>query len=247
LPSKKPSGRKLKIIDIPECWLICCDGKSEALYLKSLIDDLFLRSNKNKHRIHIGDGSCLGYCSSQHKALLDKAIKCGSCYDRIWIVTDQDAKGVDTKKLGQEFQDTVREADNNNIGCAWTIPKFEYWMLIHGNPMAGAPDDSVIDKKLKEYMVGCKNSYDEPCERTCEKKCDSPASKICEKALDKPYPNSYKLLGGWDAMNTAKKYAEKLYEENRDDINNYNFSSISCGTSFHLLIDELLKYFELDT
>lgn len=246
-------------IQAPE-WLICCEGKSEAIYFNDLLDCLNSQyQDRISARIYVGiKDACesketCGACGRQHLNLYNKCMLCSKrgLFQKIWIVFDLDADcdPENKKKLLKSFSETVKKCVHERIiNAAWSIPCFEYWLALHsGNYIdAGSVQsfkskiqdmgNSAIDKKMP-----CNKKYQN---QTGEKHCKLKCPKICEKVLAKPYYNGFTAFGGLDGVHEASQMCKKRYdEEDTKKLSKFKFDDISCCSNIHCMISEIFQYY----
>lgn len=232
----------------PEQWLICCEGRSELLYLSALVNEL---AKGRRHGIHFGNaksckpiGDMRGECGRQNISLYDKAQQCAAqgLFSRVWIVFDLDAVGEAEKNQKENFSRAIKLCQSNAlISAAWSIPKFEYFLFLHSGSQIEALSDTAYSKKIHE--LGEKFIADENlCLQRCQTSCRK--SNACKKVLEKPYYNGFYALGGLAGARAASKLSKKSFEENIEDIEHCNFRKVTSCSSMHQLIQELIEYFE---
>lgn len=246
-------------IEIPTKWLICCEGKSEAVYFTDLVNMLANFSGKKNHGIHVGLKNEVcgrkripGECSRQNISLLQRVETCAGTgfYDQVWLVFDYDADGqVERGKIHNAFIKTIAEANKLSFGAAWSKPCFEYWLVSHYKYIDACTIKKLNDdlkEKLKTAMAlkpMCNKNYRSlPREQHCSK----PQPYVCSKCTKKPYYNSIICLGGLSGIKIANVNSNRNYTSNHDKISQSRFTEVSCCTSVFKLVDELFKYFEID-
>lgn len=255
----KARTRSWARIEIPTKWLICCEGKSEAVYFTDLVNLLANFSGKKNHGIYIGlkNKECgkkriPGECSRQNISLLQRVETCAGTgfYERVWLVFDYDADGQEEKeKINKAFINTITGADKLSYGAAWSIPCFEYWLVSHYKFVDACTIKMLYDDlkdKFKTAMASkpmCNKNY-----RSIprEQHCNKPQPYVCSKCIKKPYYNSITCLGGLGGIKIANMNSKRNYASNNDKISQSKFTEISCCTSVFILVDELFKYFEID-
>lgn len=244
----------------PKGWLICCEGKSEVVYLSDLVEELSRRSGKDASSIYIGlqgevcnKGGFQGACGRQHLELLQKAESCSSRFiERVWIVFDYDVDGVPNREqLYQNFSKTILDAENRDIETAWSIPSFEYWLLSHKTYLESVTPDVLVrnlENALSEVVRTrplCNKKYQN---KAGESHCNKPAPFVCEeKATVKPYYNSFACLGGLEGLKIAYKNSNRCYVNNNSNVQSRRYKQISCCSSMHLLVDALIHYFGFES
>ena len=256
--SRNMRKREVGRVCRPTQWLICCEGATEATYLSALVKELSEKSGKINHGIHIGlnDKRCsrkgvAGACQRQHNELLKKAETCSSsfAFEKVWIVFDLDADGQQNKEeIHNKFAEAIRRADER-IQVAWSIPCFEYWMLLHKKNLT-ATTQKAIEDDIKRIMTDARDS-----KLSCRKEfastatdhCNKDKTILCEECLNKPYCNSLVCLGGLAGVEKARKNSRHCYAENEENIKKQKFKQISCCSNMHTLVEALMEYFEIET
>lgn len=249
--NNKRREKNKKEIDTYPRWLICCEGKSEVIYLKNLVEQLSKKYGIH-HNIQFGikeqcEGDLYGECKRQHMSLIDKADICQRMInaEETLVVFDEDAKGENKKEQKKNFKEAILYAENMDyLNAYWSSPSLEYWFAIHGNDYISGADDS----KLKEKTIALiKDNYKEThCSDNKLGNCNNGSCNgkvTCKKALDKPYFNSFNCLGGFDALERAIKNGEKSVRDNKCN-DKYDFKNMICCTNMHELVKKLRKYFE---
>ena len=105
--------------------LIVCEGeKTEPNYFRSFHmmknqSDLVYEIKSEGGRINTVDVVNLAI------QLRDKAKKEGNPYDSVWAVFDKDSFPDD------KFNQAIKKAEANGIGCAWSNEAFELWYVYH--------------------------------------------------------------------------------------------------------------------
>lgn len=239
----------------PAQWLICCEGKSEVIYLTDFIDALSRKSGISSSRIKIGlsGKSCSrsgfqGACGRQHCELLHRAETCRSSdfYERVWIVYDLDADGKPNRtELYRNFTSSIEQATKVEIGAIWSVPCFEYWLASHINyyvSFTPAIYDSLRNTFIASASAGvrCNKRFQN---QAGENHCLKPNPVVCDKAFRKPYYNSFECLGGIGSTKLAYKNCIRSFESNINKIEEMNFKDISCCSNMHILITALCDYF----
>lgn len=241
-------------------WLICCEGKSEVIYLTDLIDELARRSGKDASAINIGlqgeacnRGGFQGACGRQHLELLRKAESCSSRFiERVWVVFDYDVDGVPNRdQLYQNFSKTILDAESRGIETAWSIPSFEYWLLSHKSYQDVITPDALsrnlvasLSEAVRTHPL-CNKRYQN---KAGEAHCSRPTPNVCaDRALVKPYYNSFTCLGGIEGLKAASRNSNRCYVSCSTDIQSRKYKSISCCSNIHVLVDALIHYFGFES
>ncbi len=244
----------------PTEWLICCEGKSEVIYLTDLVDQLSLRSGKSSGGIHIGliDADCSrrgfrGACGRQHQELLQRVQTCASkFFEKRWIVFDCDADGQPNREqLYSNFGKTILQSNNAGVEVAWSIQSFEYWLLSHKNYLDGVTKDTIernLSIAISEAVMQkppCNKKYQN---KSGENHCQKGSPSVCEdKAARKPYYNSLTCLGGITGVKNACNNSKRCYIRYQSEIISRQYKSISCCCNIHQLVDALAEYFGYTT
>lgn len=136
--------------------LIVCEGeKTEPNYFRSF--SMMANSSGLVYEINTAGG---GINTIQ---VVDKAIqlkaqadKVGTPYDSVWVVFDRD----DFKPT--DFDNAIKKATKNKIGCAWSNEAFELWYVYHfddrSTPMNRNDYKDIITKRIRDtgYRKGNK-------------------------------------------------------------------------------------------
>lgn len=143
--------------------LIVCEGdKTEPTYFSRLIKFLEL-STANVHVI-AADGSDPKSVAKSAKAQYQKLIDIGEYYNRVYCVFDRDEHST--------FKAAVKMAKANNFYTAYSVPCFEYWLLLHfkysrapfsrsGSKSASQNCASELTLHLPAYSKNLKEIYDD--------------------------------------------------------------------------------------
>lgn len=245
-------------------WLICCEGKSEVVYLSALIkalDKESQESGKIKHNIYLGvPEKCSqmpnGCCGRQHKDLYNKAVLCSrrSQFEKVWILFDLDADCDPANKAQKikNFRDTIAACETDSIALpVWSIPCFEYWLALHSGNRIDVGSVETLEAQVHRLVQQAINDK-LPCDKSYrsmprESHCTLENPSICEKSLKKPYYNSFTALGCTPGTQKACKLCKQVYEEYNPDAipdSALKFSKIACCSNMHILIAELFSYFD---
>lgn len=244
----------------PTKWLICCEGKSEVIYLTDLVEQLSLRSGKSADGIHIGraDADCSrrgfrGACARQHLELLHKVQICASkFYEKRWIVFDCDADGQPNREqIYNNFDKTIFLSSDTGVDVAWSIQSFEYWLLSHKSYQDVGTKETIernlttaISEAIKQKPT-CNKKYQN---KSGENHCQKENPLVCEgKASRKPYYNSLTCLGGIASVKNACNNSNRCYNRYNPNIISRQYKVISCCSNIHQLIDALAEYFGYKT
>lgn len=133
-------------------------------------------------------------------------------YQNIWLVFDKDDF--------EDFDETIKSAEERGYHVAWSNPCFEYWLYLHF-----AYSDSALCRedwfqKLKESFV----AYD-----------------LSESGYQKNEENLYELLESVYGVETAIKNAKRRMADFKTG---ESPSKCDPGTKVHVLVHELRSYLE---
>lgn len=71
-------------------------------------------------------------------------------YDQVWVVFDRENKNHPRRT---QFPKATQLADDNDIRVAYSIPSFEFWLLLHFEfTTASCHDCAAVVKKLKGFI-----------------------------------------------------------------------------------------------
>lgn len=193
-------------------FLIICEGsKTEPLYFKSFTKDLPL------YTLDI-EAEGLGF---DPMGVVDRAIerKISSVkkYDRIWVVFDKD--DFPTKA----FNNAIKKAEANKIGCAWSNEAFELWYILHFHYL-----DARIDRA----------DYQSYIEREMNKQIHAKGSASEKKktyTYEKNAQDTYALLAKYGDQGKAIEWAKKLVQK----YSSANHASHNPCTRVFALVEEL--------
>jgi len=263
---KDRKKRHVRKVEHAPRWLICCEGKSEVVYLTALINELAQKSQaegKVRHNINLGVPSSrcavktlCGACGRQHKELYNKIVLCAraSQFERVWMLFDLDADCdlENKRRLINDFKDTIKQCEVDSIVTPiWSVPCFEYWLALHSGSRIDVGSIETLTAKIRQ-KVGTSIRDKMICDKMYssmpkENHCSVKKPVICEKALSKPYYNSFRALGGEQGSTLAEKMCEQVYKEYNPRAvaeSSLDFSKISCCSNMHILIHALHKYFD---
>ena len=121
--------------------LILCEGLTEKLYFKTIIDNIKINAVETKILKNKG----------QHKSLIKKCIKeREKCVEElggdieVWAICDHD-----NMKIG--YQELLRYAQENGINLAFSCPQFETYLLQH----FGYQKNRKSKKELEDDLNNC--------------------------------------------------------------------------------------------
>ncbi len=145
--------------------LIVCEGeKTEPNYFKSF--EMTQRSGSRIIDFGIdckGDGKNTIQVVDEAIRLKKKAEKSKKPYDSVWAVFDKD------NFPNVKFDNAIRKAEANGIGCAWSNEAFELWYVNHfdyrSTPMSRVDYQSAINKCVRKNKKYSSFSYKKNDER----------------------------------------------------------------------------------
>ncbi len=134
-------------------------------------------------------------------------------YQNIWIVFDKDDF--------EDFDQAIKDGENNGYHVAWSNQSFEYWLYLHFNYSDSAlhRDDwcDKLDDIFRKYELG-------------------------NGTYQKNYGDIYALVNTYDGVNTAIKNAKRRLDAFRDGKDRP--SEYDPGTTVYKLVQELKKFLE---
>jgi hypothetical protein len=153
--------------------------------------------------------------------------------------------------LYQNFSRTILDSRAKDIETAWSIPRFEYWLLSHKS-YQDAITPEVISRNLVTSLSEavraqplCNKRYQN---KAGESHCSRPTPNVCaDKALAKPYYNSFACLGGLEGLKAACRNSNRCFVSCNSDIQSRKYKSISCCSNIHVLVDALVHYFGFES
>jgi len=205
----------------PRCQ-ICTEGRTEAIYIEQLVERLSLSAivtvnspNRNSRCVKQG-------CGKQHTDLLDQMQECGRNWSNVseqWLVHDLDR--VDAKSI-QSFDDTYRRSySESGIHTVYSIPCFEYWLLLH---------HSRLDSDLT--CEGCQDKVKRLLRRNNRGKRQVPVEAY------KTDPDMLRFFT--DVSGQAVSHAKSLFGGKIGDPP-FCPSTVSPSTNFHKLVERLRR------
>lgn len=201
---KKTITRSPESRDGLKIYLIACEGEcTEPNYLQGLVK----HQKKNKK---IAAGTEIRISKHSHsdprgvlQDLLDTPNR--EQFDESWIVIDRDPVEYKGKGIGghskENFEIAIKDSKENNVKVACSNPCFELWLVLHFEYRDTSCTRDDIQKKALEKI----NTLLEP------------KAKIKNVDDMKSLTNIYDLVK--DKVFTAKKYAEKLKQNDLDNVN----------------------------
>ena len=192
--------------------LIVCEGeKTEPNYFRSF--SMIANSSGLVYEINTAGG---GINTIQ---VVDKAIqlkaqadKVSNPYDSVWVVFDRD----DFKPT--DFDNAIKKATKNRIGCAWSNEAFELWYLLHFHNRVTAMS---------------RDEYKHAIEAAVNEKIKNKKKPFKYKKND---PNMFNLLKEIGRQDLAIRWAKEL----NDKINGEKFAIYNPNTQVYKLVEELI-------
>ena len=212
---------KKKRVANPIKWCICTEGETEAIYLKSYCKALDIR-----HLVDINseNPNCLlkagKACARQHRSLVDQIQICwkSSSYERMIAVHDLDEDGdVKTKS----FDDAFVAGRQAGIYVYYSIPAFEYWLLLHNNPVDADLSRVDCSNKAKEYINKKRKDKNKPPLRKTAYKTDA---------------DLFLYFGGLDGADRAEQNARRRWVNGKLP---ERPSTVKPSTNLYILLGEL--------
>lgn len=203
--------------------LIVCEGeKTEPLYFK------------NFNNIVMGNwiytidckGGRMNTVQVVKKAieLRNKAKEANKPYDSVWAVFDKD------DFPDKDFNDAIRLAENNDIGCAWSNEAFELWYVLHfenRTSQTGRNDyKSLINKHINKAKPKGEKQYE-------YEKNDGNIGNLLQK-----YGNEEKAIDYAEALD--KSYVDNAYSRHNPCTTVYKLVKMLRGKD-KKFIDKLKK------
>lgn len=137
--------------------LIVCEGeKTERNYFLSF--HMMQNSSSIVYEIKT-EGGKIETTQVVNRALTLRkdAEKQGKAYDTVWAVFDKDDFS------DGKFNDAIRTAEKEGIGCAWSNKSFELWLLYHfenrTNPVENKDLVKALEKYIGEYQKNLTEEY----------------------------------------------------------------------------------------
>jgi len=195
--------------------IILCEGETEENYFKGLVTQDKYRRQFASISVDIfkpKDHSPLGLINKAKEKIKD-AKREKNPYDFIWVVFDKDGHA----NIPGAFE--IARANNPEIQIAFTIPCFEYYVLLH------------FEKTSKPF-----------------KKCDDVISQIKKESYLVDYEkasNIFKLLEGnmKNGLTNSKWIIDKFQEDLDNGERIYNLSAYS---NIHDLVIFLYSLLDID-
>lgn len=102
--------------------LLLCVGQTERVYFEEMTRELSL-SNLNIQIRQDAEGQDPGSMIRTALQLRKTEKKMGNDFESIWVVFDRDRFG--------QFESGIDQARANQVQVAWSVPCFEYWLVLH--------------------------------------------------------------------------------------------------------------------
>ena len=224
----KKRGQRRTRKATPLKWCICTEGDTEALYLTAYCEELGIRHLVDINPHPFSNPSGKG-CGEQHLRLINKVARFNkqSNYEKVFAVHDFDEDG----KASVESFDSATEVGgvSTEMGiCSviYSIPSFEYWLLLHNNPLSDSLSRQRCFQKALNYVNDVRKQR----------------SEVPLRKRDfKTNPDLYSYFGGKNGAESAKKHAKARWSEEGLENPPHKPSSVRPSTNFYLLLDELEK------
>ena len=134
--------------------------------------------------------------------------------DQVWIVIDKDNFEI------EDFNSTINNCNNNDIGCSWSNPCFELWFWLHVKDVNGKFNTkSCIEKFSKDFQSTFGIEY-------------SKTNLKCIELLNSPENREL-------AINRAKKLVDIM--QSSKDYNKNNYSEHNPYTTVYKLVENILN------
>lgn len=210
--------RRKPILEEKPVMLIYCEGENTepSYFNKFKIASLSVESFGEGHNT---------------KSLVKRAIQLSSMkhYERIWCVFDADPI-PGNKNRSRDFNESIKLAERNGFGVAYSNQAFEYWLLLHFEDHQGG--------KLERAQYGPRiNSYINKFGVTYDYQGSKIVSQEFYNLLMQP-DEKIKSQNGKRRVRLALRRAEKIF-------NMYDHLSPAreeSSTTVFKLVKELLKY-----
>lgn len=219
----KKSDKKKRAVSLPK-WSICTEGETEALYLEAYCRDLGVHDlidiNSTIPYCKLDRGKA---CGRQHRSLIEQMQRCHNPrrYERSIAVHDFDEDGDVTRKLFDEASEIGEQAD---FSVYYSIPSFEFWLLLHLNLVTSDLSRDVCLDKVKKHVNDIRKRNKKTLLRNAEIKTD---------------PDLYKYFDGKDGVERAKKHALELWD---DKLPPKKPSSVRPSSNMYLLMDDIKEF-----
>lgn len=204
----------------PYRYLIVCEGaKTEPLYfegIKELINAKY--GDKIKVKTVKADRFDIDGTGRNTEDLVRYAIEkrknATIPYGHVWCVFDKDSF------TSQQFNNSILQANDNDIRCAWSNEAIELWFLLHFEYLNTGISREQYKKKLDEYFS---------------------IHSINNGKYEKNISNIYQILCEYGDVNKAIERAKKLCESYEMGTTP---SNMKPATTVYELVEELYRYLE---
>lgn len=150
----KSLGRRAPIREPYDHVLILCVGATERQYFESVRSECKL-STVNVEIPIDGEGRHPSGMVEAADVLAREKEKIDNPFDEVWLVFDRDRF--------EDFEVAITNAKQKDYKCAWSVPCFEFWFLLHfeytDRPFRGSGGKTgaaTVCTKLSEYIDGYK-------------------------------------------------------------------------------------------
>lgn len=198
-------------------YLIVTEGeRTEPLYFKGIQKLIKEKIGGTVDVLEVPTIDVMGEGSSTGKLIeiTERIVKDAKIiYQNVWVVFDKDDFA--------DFDDAIKEGENQGYKIAWSNQSFEYWLYLHFNYSDAALHRHEWNKKLDELF----SEYN-----------------LGEGCYKKNYENIYNIVDSFGGVNVAIKNAKRRmsdFDENKDLPSKYD-----PGTKVHELVMELKKYLD---
>lgn len=156
------------------------------------------------------------------RSLVERAIelKANGDYNQVWCVFDADDHGVDN------FNAAIRLAEKNDIGVAYSIQAFEYWLILHfEDHQGGGMHRNEYNAKINSYTSPFDVAY------------DGNGNKLVGKDLFDL------LMGSPDGARQSRvKLAIRRAKKNYGNFDHRSPGTEESSTTVFRLVEEILKF-----
>jgi len=115
-------GRRRAQLEPYDRVLLLCVGRTERVYFEEMTRELSL-SNLNIQIRQDAEGQDPGGMIRTAINLRQTEKKLGNDFESIWAVFDRDRF--------DQFESAIEQAHATRVQVAWSVPCFEYWLLLH--------------------------------------------------------------------------------------------------------------------
>ena len=138
-------NRKRHAIPLRKRYLICTEGKTEAIYFghyKSSTGPIVVSLNKSDHKLGLVKKTIEEKNTRIQNNEFEKEI------DEVWVVMDRDEE-LSKRYDKTHFNQALKLAAANNIFVAYSNDAFELWLLYHYQDLSTPTHRKELVKKLK--------------------------------------------------------------------------------------------------